>query len=455
MGSRLQTAAGQEVWGLGGGSILRALATLGGSLRRLELPSTLGDGPAPDDVQANGLMPSLHVIPGIWTPIAGYSQLSRFLQQRRFGLVEDRPGRPGNLVFLAYDWRLSNRRSAEFLKARVDEVLERWRASAPARSNGRLVLICHSMGGLIARWYVQRLGGAEVTRAVVTLGTPHRGACKTVEQLVNGVRKGPLKTDLTAFARSLPSLHQLLPEYACIADWTGALRKTTEVELPALDPHLIADAMRFHEDLDRADWPDDCALSPVVGIGQPTWTTARIDDEQVTPLDTIHGRERRGDGTVPRLSARPKRLSERDTRLHGVAEGHALLSSHRSVTDLLDFVLTAEDVVYRGGDMSPPAPDAQATGMSTADLHTTDETIDVALRIPSGRLTEVVAFDERAQEVAADLIRPSGADPDGAPCGVARLGPLAPGGYVLRARAPGDPHGRLTPTVNTTTLVLP
>jgi hypothetical protein len=37
------------------------------------------------------------------------------------------------------------------------------------------VLIGHSMGGLVARQYVQELGGHQLVDTVVTLGTPHRG----------------------------------------------------------------------------------------------------------------------------------------------------------------------------------------------------------------------------------------------------------------------------------------
>lgn len=40
---------------------------------------------------------------------------------------------------------------------------------------GDCVLIGHSMGGLIARQYVQELGGHALVDTVVTLGTPHRG----------------------------------------------------------------------------------------------------------------------------------------------------------------------------------------------------------------------------------------------------------------------------------------
>ena len=38
-----------------------------------------------------------------------------------------------------------------------------------------LVLVGHSLGGLIARWYVEELGGAVRVDGVVTLATPHGG----------------------------------------------------------------------------------------------------------------------------------------------------------------------------------------------------------------------------------------------------------------------------------------
>jgi len=40
---------------------------------------------------------------------------------------------------------------------------------------GRIDLVAHSMGGLVARFYLQRLGGARRVDRLVTLGTPHRG----------------------------------------------------------------------------------------------------------------------------------------------------------------------------------------------------------------------------------------------------------------------------------------
>lgn len=40
---------------------------------------------------------------------------------------------------------------------------------------GRIDLIAHSMGGLIARFYLQQLGGERRVDRLITLGTPHRG----------------------------------------------------------------------------------------------------------------------------------------------------------------------------------------------------------------------------------------------------------------------------------------
>jgi len=57
---------------------------------------------------------------------------------------------------------------ADRLAERVDEVLA-------ATGADRVHLIGHSLGGIVARYYVQLLGGADRVDTVVTLGTPHRG----------------------------------------------------------------------------------------------------------------------------------------------------------------------------------------------------------------------------------------------------------------------------------------
>lgn len=44
-----------------------------------------------------------------------------------------------------------------------------------AVGGGRIDIVAHSMGGLLARFYVQALGGARRVDRLITLGTPHHG----------------------------------------------------------------------------------------------------------------------------------------------------------------------------------------------------------------------------------------------------------------------------------------
>ncbi|MYS89377.1 MULTISPECIES: lipase family alpha/beta hydrolase [Streptomyces] len=60
------------------------------------------------------------------------------------------------------------RAAAELLGRHIEEVCER--TGAP-----QVDVVGHSLGGLIARYYVQRLGGDTRVRTLVTLGTPHSG----------------------------------------------------------------------------------------------------------------------------------------------------------------------------------------------------------------------------------------------------------------------------------------
>lgn len=60
------------------------------------------------------------------------------------------------------------RNAADLLGRRVEEICAR-------TGHQEVDLVGHSLGGLIARYYVQRLGGDARVRTLVTLGTPHAG----------------------------------------------------------------------------------------------------------------------------------------------------------------------------------------------------------------------------------------------------------------------------------------
>lgn len=70
-----------------------------------------------------------------------------------------------------------------------------------------VLVVGHSLGGIIARLWLQDLGGAERTRAFVSLSTPHRGLA------------------LARLARPVPLIRELTPDSALMKRlWAGADR---------------------------------------------------------------------------------------------------------------------------------------------------------------------------------------------------------------------------------------
>jgi hypothetical protein len=198
-------------------------------------------------------------------------------------------------------------------------------------------------------------------------------------------------------------------------------------------------------------------IIPVVGIGQPTLTTAVVNaaGTGVDVIATIEGQDLGGDGTVPRLSARPKRMTERDPSIRGVADGHGALSICRSVLDQLDLALSATDIVYRAPEDGGPPPDERTIGLSTADVHEAGEPVEVTVHSALGAVIELAAFDETNHEVGRATVSFSSDTEDafGRTLGTARFERLDPGGYVIAARDPFDPEGSVIAPVRTTTLV--
>ncbi|WP_326767300.1 alpha/beta fold hydrolase [Streptomyces sp. NBC_01591] len=79
------------------------------------------------------------------------------------------------------------RTAAELLGRHVEEIC--------ARTGHREVdIVGHSLGGLIARYYVQRLGGDQRVRTLITLGTPHGGTAvaplASAHPIVRQIRTG-------------------------------------------------------------------------------------------------------------------------------------------------------------------------------------------------------------------------------------------------------------------------
>ena len=213
------TRNGADVWSSKPLTVLAALASFGRQIRTLQLPNDIGDQAPDDGVEAPALISHLHFLPGLWTPVHGYDKIAERLRRTcaRDGQLGHQTASLNPLSF-PYDWRLSNRLNGRRLKVFADSALSRWRDHAPRNRDAKIVFVCHSMGGLVARWYISKEGGAPVTRKMVTLGTPYRGAIKALTILADGPmpKLGPFGERLHPTVLSFPSVQQLLPSYACV-----------------------------------------------------------------------------------------------------------------------------------------------------------------------------------------------------------------------------------------------
>lgn len=110
------------------------------------------------DVEAAGT--PIILVHGVVDNRTIFTLLRRGLRRRGFGRTVALNYSP-----LSMDIRTVARRLADLIEDVVRET-----------GYERVHIVGHSMGGLVARYYVQRLGGDERVHTLVTLGTPHGGS---------------------------------------------------------------------------------------------------------------------------------------------------------------------------------------------------------------------------------------------------------------------------------------
>jgi pimeloyl-ACP methyl ester carboxylesterase len=305
MGSVLEKN-GEPLWAV----FPSALATVFGmhafSLADLMLAS---DDPERDDlgdgVQATRLIPNSFLVGGLVKVVDGYSPLIEAIHHR-FELSDN------NFLAFPYDWRRDNRVSARKLKREVDRRLAECQKLDP---DARVILLAHSMGGLVCQYYLEALEGWKSARALITFGTPFRGAVDALGYLANGYKKAG--RELVEAVRSFTSTYQLLPVYEAVQA-NAAYARVAELDgIPNISRQRCEQARTFHDEIEaaRQRHGDDLAylqdwdLLPIVGTGQPTAQSARLDGGVLNVLrehpPVVNLALEGGDGTVPRVSALP------------------------------------------------------------------------------------------------------------------------------------------------------
>lgn len=208
MGSRLERPDGTAAW-LNVGNVL--------GHHDLRLPPTLPFHASRDSLKPFGLIGVDEMIPRLFG-FTEYADLLGLLREAGFRRNERATGTRGAIFHVfTYDWRRDLVESARRLGDYLDAL-----AVARREPDARFNIVGHSMGGLIARYYL-RYGDAEpggpVTWAgarrisqLILVATPNAGSIFSLDAALNGNPVGMSNTTLAArVIAHMPAIYQLMP----------------------------------------------------------------------------------------------------------------------------------------------------------------------------------------------------------------------------------------------------
>jgi pimeloyl-ACP methyl ester carboxylesterase len=240
-----------------------------------------------------------------------YSRLKATLKS--WGYQIDPPARArddlSKLIFYTfpYDWRTSFRDAAQKLKERIDEL----RLLHPDRE---IWLSGHSGGGIVSRWYLEKLGGNDVVSRLFLFASPWDGAPGALYHIINGYDKLfalpitffniPERTRETL--RLFPSLYEIIPQarpFVYDADGAAVSPFDDADWLPdAQERALLAAGREFNRELGNTTHVDTVAF---IGYNKPTRSEGRMTAEGGERWNNLQWRDADfiGDGTVPLYSA--------------------------------------------------------------------------------------------------------------------------------------------------------
>ena len=241
------------------------------------------------------------------------------------------------VVAFPYDFR----RSVERIANDLDRVV---RARAQGR---RVVLVAHSMGGLVAAWWWAFLSEGIDVDQIITLGTPYRGAAKALDFLVNGMHVGlfALPPAYNETLRTWDSVYDLLPHYQVLE---GNAESKYPHELPPAITKTVdgfsdkarqayQENRRLHKALVNKVAENGNPFTAYYSQGHATLGHASID-AQTNRLTVAKGNPRAipqswegGDGTVPAFSTIPDALENEASCRRRLRGKHQDLVEEKSV----------------------------------------------------------------------------------------------------------------------------
>lgn len=229
--------------------------------------------------------------------------------------------------FHPFDWR-------ESIDILGDRLLDRIEAEP-----GKVHLVAHSMGGLVARAALHRDAKRDKVDKLVMLGTPNFGSFAPVEALrgTYGLVRAVAALDLIADAdelaetvfKTLPGLHQLLPDPESFRQVDLYQSASWPTGAPVPTQAMLDDALEMRDFFADAD--DRFYL--IAGVDQETTTGLRVENGTF-----LYEKTNAGDGTVPLAFAELP-----GAKTWYVNEGHGSLPNNNTVAStVIDLLRSGE-----------------------------------------------------------------------------------------------------------------
>lgn len=272
-----------------------------------------------------------------------------------------------DLFVFPYDWRLDvadnvngiEHSKVESLKSKIDKILSQSKSD-------KVDIIAHSMGGLLAKYYIKNVGGDKVDK-FIDIGTPHFGAPKAEKVLMYGDDMGMKINnfmgvnvdEIKKISQNFPSTYNLLPSPRyfdpTLPDYSYYLYDLGDVDGDGImgrlsydntksflkntgrNGLLIQNAEEMHKSLDDFN-PADYGVDSynVVGCGVPTIGKIFANSQKFDGDFHYQIKYISGDGTVPQRSAEGMSAN----RLFYANDiQHATMSSQDGIRNLVASIL--------------------------------------------------------------------------------------------------------------------
>jgi len=307
-------------------------------------------------------------------------------------------------ISFPYDWRLSNLDTAKKLADRLDS----------ESSFDELILIGHSMGGLVLRLLIEsgdfndRPWFSSISK-LITYGTPHNGAAAALEQVAKGEKTlGVSAKDIKKLASdpNYPSAYQLVPPAHTALTIRTAGNNQVPTAIDSFDPAIVSAFTLNQSNVNAArdQWaalninnkPAHIDYFSFVGSALKTkyrndWNGAEL---------TTRERKDSGDGTVP-ISSAINFLIPHAFSL----KKHSSIFEDRTTRFMLYTMLDAPSgVVPMSADTAADVGDPNALGLSLdKESYAPQDVIEVAVSYvtpqtnPSANF-EIFKLDEESDE---------------------------------------------------------